>query len=263
MDSEGTPRCAGPVQIPSTAIRLGNKDGVPPPCPHLLGVLSNSIKHQKKQKQQFNSQVKDLSKTLTFTEDVFSTSSPSCVTRYSSAKHSARELFQPGNLMQPKSLPSGGGRYNIRGSGVKHLPCHLEDTSMTRDSLALPSSQQLVCSPAELPVSRGDVLAYPFESFDKLYPPRIRNYAHDLETGARPINPSGSGSTILLDNNTKYKKVVQKSYPQPPDNYFMEEERREREIGERKIGEKKRGTHFRRWLDLPQPVKVRLVFKFL
>lgn len=247
MDSEATLKRAGVV--------LEEKERAHPPYPHLLGVLSNSTKHQEKQKQQFNSQVRDLSRTLTFTKDVFPSSSPRIISSYSAAKHSARELFQPGNLRleTQHSLGSGGGRYNIRGSGIKHLPCHLEDTTTRAagGSVGLPFSQLLVCSPKELPVIRGDDCVRQYQSFDRLYPPSTtNNYTFNLVAGARPVHPSGS--TISLDNNTKYKKVLQQSYPQPPESYFVAEDRRVR-----KTGVRQRTTGFRRWLELPYPVKVR------
>lgn len=224
---------------------IENKEG---PCPRLLGFLSNSAKSR------FNSQVKDLSRTLTFTEDALPSSS-SCVTRYSSAKHRFWELFQPGNVRlemqqaRKDCLGGGGGRYSIRCSGIKHLPCHMEDSTSARSarvSFSLPSLQPLVCRKKELAFNMEYISEY--QSLDKLYPfSKMKNYVKDLEAGARPVH-NGRGSIILLDNNTKYKKVLQKSYPQSPENYFMAEGKG-REVWE--------GARSRRWLDFPQPVKVR------
>ena len=220
-------------RVANQIVSIKKYRGIPPPFPHALSVLSNSAKHQ------LDSQVKVLSRSLTFTEDAFARPS-SCVTRYSSAKHNFWELFQPGNLDQSKkdTLSGGGGRSNIRGSGMKHLSCNLDDSISTKTRTARVSSPYLQPLVA---LNNEDIPVYC--SLNNVFPSSgARNYVRDLNAGAKPVHPSGRGSIILLDNNTKYKKVLQKNYPQPPEIYLTAEDKSRR---------------FGRWLDLPQPLKVR------
>ena len=74
--------------------------------------------------------VNELSKILSFTEDVVSHRSPASIS-YTKARESTRSLFKPGDLdmgigAHLKKTTGIVGRHDCRGEPKRHIPCHLQ-----------------------------------------------------------------------------------------------------------------------------------------
>lgn len=82
-------------------------------------------------------------------------------------------------------------------------------------------------------------------------PPPVK-FSDELRAGAKPVHQRGGDtgtSTIVLDSNVSFRKVLQKCYPQQPQEWSQEEDAAPL-VGRSCV----RGQL--RWTDFPQPVKV-------
>lgn len=206
----------------------------------------------------FIEQVADLSKRLVFSDAAISALS-SAVCSYESARENSSQLFRFESMgIDRDKRKQLVGRHDNRGSGSRHLPCHLTQS--------LPHSTELVGAAGE-PCGQGttsarvtwrqnplqkdvDVKGEPSAAEPTLLAsPEPKNFMEQLERGAKPFHVRGRESTILLDNNTMFKKVLQPRYPQPPDEYQVA---KTPPVG-RPLAVRK---GHKRWLDLPKPVEV-------
>lgn len=205
----------------------------------------------------YTDQVGDLSKTLIFSSDAIS-SLGSNICTYASAKQSTRKLFTHENMQgfsegASKRVSITTGRCNTRGSGDKHLPCHLmqphppPDVGMPGDRASVPRSSFLAAR-KRLPrqyVSDGE----------ELTSPTPKDYVQQLNAGAKPLHIPGKASTIVLDNNTMFKKVLRASYPQPPTEYFLSNDNKEKYTPAKTPYHIQCQGH-KRWVDVPHPIQV-------
>lgn len=203
----------------------------------------------------FSDQVADLSKRLVFSDAAISALS-SAVCSYESARESSSKLFRFQNMgidrMRKKQLV---GRHDSRGSGNRHLPCHLTQL--------LPYST--VCATGEpCSLATGGHVSWKQNHLQKdvdlegetsaaglmlLASPEPKNFMEQLERGAKPFYLRGRESMILLDNNTMFRKVLQSRYPPHPGEYQVA---RPPDVG-RPLAVRK---GHKRWLDLPKPIEV-------
>ena len=87
-------------------------------------------------------------------------------------------------------------------------------------------------------------------------PPAVDNEAPkdfitELEGGARPVYQRGDSkrTTIVLDNNARFEKAVQRLYPQQPVDWCKTEAA--------PLTGKTLVRGYQKWVDMPQPAKVR------
>ena len=238
----------------------------------------------------------DLNK-LVFSEDALSAlATAPAPNSYASAYHTSKKLFDHQTLSVPvkgagRRKAAKIGRHNARGSGSKHLPCHLtqslpygkkgggpegvrgyqsagvsvkdhrrtchmtarEDTYHYTEQLS-----PLSCQDGDLEhmvaVERGiDQASTVTSAADP------KAFIEHLAAGAKPVHlPRGTPSTILLDDNALFKKVLQRRFPPPPDELAERDTKKAPavEITSRQPLAFLQGQ--RRWLDLPQLVKVRI-----
>ena len=218
------------------------------PCPHILDVLSRSLKHRENQRQQVKGHIQDLSKSLTFSNDVFSRTYPIRPREetYVSAKERAGDLFysqsMPVEIREPK-LSALSGRHNPRGSGWKHIPCYFDKA--VKDG-ALPGTLvPLVQSGMKPRPQRKGTKASVVQETRAVY-------VDALLGGAKPMHPSNS--MVKLDNGRRYKKTLQQLFPQSPDKYtIMKNKDWERVEKERLLC--LRGQRPERWLEYPRITK--------
>lgn len=86
-------------------------------------------------------------------------------------------------------------------------------------------------------------------------PPK-KDYESELAAGARPVfQPGIEHNTILLDNNTVFQKVLQPTYPEPPEKYMLQS-KKDLEISPPSQHPVQFHQGHLRWLDFPQPVEV-------
>ena len=218
----------------------------------------------------FSDQVADLSKRLVFSDAAIMDLS-SAVCSYESARENSSQLFRIHNMGIDRSRKKQlVGRHDNRGSGNRHLPCHLTQPP--------PRSTELVSVPGE-PYGQGATgghISWKQNPLQKdasikgepsaaekpsaaeepsaaeltlLTSPEPKNFMEQLEKGAKPFHLTGRESMILLDNNTMFKKVLQSRYPQPPDQYQVARPPAVRRPLAVRKGHK-------RWLDLPKPIEV-------
>ncbi len=199
-----------------------------------------SSKHTSSSREQdiYSSQLGDLSRTLVFSEEAVSTLSPATIS-YASAKQQASKLFcyHPSELgIQRRVGGAGaGGRYNTRGPGARHLPCNLGlDPVWSSRKVEYKKKKKKHVFFEESPSSTV----------------HSKNYVAELGRGAKPVHVAASGeSTILLDNASMFRKVLQPSYPQHPGEFSLSNAKQPQE---RKLCS--RGH--RRWRSLPLPIEV-------
>ena len=195
----------------------------------------------------FHDQIGQLSKTLTFAEGAGASLGVD-ICSYSTARQNSRRLFTHHNMeifadeaKHGSSAPTG--RHNSRGPGDRHLPCHLTH----------PQGAGLVIPPLERrkggKMSKSWNQSIRSRTEEITLPPSPKNYIQQLEAGAKPLYTPGKERTIVLDNNTAFKKVLQVSYPPPPSKYITSQQTKP-------STKDKEEVHHRRWLDVPQPVEV-------
>ena len=231
-----------------------------PPCPHILDVLSRSAKHKESQKQQLDGHIKDLSKSLSFSDEVFSKTYPSRPTdTYVSAKHHKRDLFtsksMPVQMHEPKRSALSG-RHNPRGSGSKHLPCCLDSSAKGVTVDASPQLREE--EQRSMPYIKGHIESVSRSKVEVgAYNVNDSRYANALLGGAKPLYPSDN--TIWLDDGSRYRKTLQPMFPQPPGSYVSEKSKETWETREKgKMGYVRGGQRPGRWLDLPHLTKASL-----
>lgn len=82
-----------------------------------------------------------------------------------------------------------------------------------------------------------------------------KDFLTELKRGAHPVHQRrGDSTTIVLDNTTRFDKVLQSSYPQQPQEWF-EKDGTARPLGRTYV----KGQQ--RWMDMPQPARVRETFR--
>lgn len=213
----------------------------PPPRPQAIRLLSRPPQ------ELLSSQLENLSRTLVFSDDAVSTLAPWTISYASATRKGTRQLFSHSNLGLRKQFKkkTAVGRHDNRGPGHKHLPCHLTVSEYSQPGLAT--------SPLPGPQRRAKSLPAPSEededSLGELagYSAQPRDFVRELEQGAKPVFVRNKRSTILLDNDTLFKKVLQTSYPRSPLAYCSDAKPVEQ--GEKRVPMK-------RWLALPQNIQV-------
>ena len=127
--------CGYKVHIPSLqSLPTSSKDDRSAPATQARSPVASTSAHRPKNSSQLNSQVKDLGKSLAFSDDVVSTRSPHSVS-YSKAKGGLKALYQPNDLgigSHMKTTSNTVGRHDCRGEPKKHLPCHLHNPTDTK-----------------------------------------------------------------------------------------------------------------------------------
>ena len=196
------------------------------------------------------SQLGELSKTLAFSDDAILALGASPAPHYvSPSSHGSKALFSHhtmGIAISGKKRQSKVGRHNSRGPGSRHLPCHLTQS--------LPHEAEHVGSTDPAPTHKGSPHRQPETETAKetASAQRAKTFSSQLESGAKPLHLRGKNSTIQLNNDTVFKKVLQPRYPQPPSSYQKVEKEAEKTVP---VPVLYLQGH-RRWLDLPQYIEV-------
>jgi len=228
------------------------------PSPHILDVLSRSVKHQENRRLQVKGHIRDLRKSLTFSNDVFSRTYPTRprAETYVSAKERAGDLFYsqslPVAINEPK-LSALTGRHNPRGSGLKHFPCYLDNNAGVASvgpllPLVGPAQSGLKSRPQRKGEKAGDAQETRAVVLEGM------RYVDALLGGAKPVYPSNS--MVKLDNGRHYKKTLQQLFPQSPGNYTIMRNK-DQERAERERLACLRGQRPERWLEYPHITKAR------
>lgn len=233
----------------------------------------------------FTHQIGELSKALVFAEDALaSVPAPSS---YASAHQTSKHLFNHQTMSVPfryRRRASKVGRHDTRGSGSKHLPCHLtrslpyatEGARRAQEENRKESSAYTAEESSTIYHATKDLAAYSRKgqlsslSKGKQYSATAREgsavstvagpkaFVEHLAAGAKPLHLlQGRASTILLDNNALFKKVLQPRFPPPPNEFHLADGDAKKTL---QATSERRPMAFvqghRRWLDLPQPVEV-------
>ena len=84
--------------------------------------------------------------------------------------------------------------------------------------------------------------------------PQPKDFLTELKRGAHPVHQrKGDGTSIVLDNAAHFNKVLQSSYPQQPREWYeMDTSSAAPPMGRTYV----RGQQ--RWMDMPQPARVRV-----
>lgn len=217
------------------------------PCPHVLDVLSRSAKHQENKKQLVKGHIKELSGSLSFSQEVFSRTYPNIpsLETYVSAKQHSRNLFHPTSIPVPLHEPKVSmlsGRHNPRGSGLKHLPCYLQSNPTNEISTDPPKQLKENLTFSHTSKSCKDEVQYKSRA-------RQAKYQDAIVGGAKPLYPSDS--VICLDNGVRYKKALQQKFPKSPGHYTVAEKSETEDKADCV-----RGQRPERWLDFPHKTRV-------
>jgi hypothetical protein len=247
----------------------------PPSHPTEHPSLVEKAEEKKGPRNVLTHQLGELSKTLVFSEDaLFSLSSVPAPGSYASACQASKQLFSHRTMSVPikgRRRAAIVGRHSTRGPGSKHLPCHLTQSLPSGIKVEAlgerrPHHATREGHRKELlldgPIKEKGVSATAAKgSTDNLVGEgptgNTRAFVEHLEAGAKPCHLlRGELSTIMLDDNTMFKKVLQPRFPPPPSKFHQIDE------DSKTISEvtSERPVAFlqghRRWLDLPQLVKV-------
>ena len=89
-------------------------------------------------------------------------------------------------------------------------------------------------------------------------PVTSRDFLAELQQGVTPVHQQGGGKTIVLSNDARFEKVLQSSYPQPPQEWLKEgrEEGRRSERQLQRHPRVKAVRGYQRWIALPERAKV-------
>lgn len=246
-------------------------------------------------------QLRDLSKTLVFADDaLFALASIPAPCTYASSHQSNRQLFDYQTISVPmthrRRRVSKVGRHNTRGSGSKHLPCHLtqslpfvlreepgvgrarEDWLTSKGTMEDQDWQwearegQLTSTAHQHRANKAhkDQLSPISLDQDREHSAKAKEvstvslvadskaFVAQLAVGAKPLHLlQGRDSTILLDNNTLFKKVLQPKYPLPPSEYHADKAAKKTstlEVTSDRPVSYLQGQ--RRWLGLPRLIEV-------
>lgn len=246
----------------------------------------------------FTHRIRELSKSLVFAEDALSAlASVPAPNSYASAHETSKQLFSHQTMSVPfrcRRRASKVGRHDTRGSGSKHLPCHLtqslpyateggtQENARKAESAYTAKESSTTCNTTK------DLTAYPRKerlsslSKDKQHSARAEEgstvfsvaegissigsvagpkaFVEHLAAGAKPLHLlQGSASTILLDDNALFKKVLQPRFPPPPNELHLADRDAEKTTTLEPTPDRRPLAFLqghRRWLDLPQPIKV-------
>lgn len=238
----------------------------------------------------------ELSK-LVFSEDALSAlATVPAPNSYASAYHTSKQLFDHHTMSVPikgRRRASKIGRHNARGSGSKHLPCHLtqslqygrkggrqekvrgdqmkcvsvKDRRETHHAKAREDTHIQQLSPLRSLDGDKEHLVSVEGGADQVSTDNSaadpKAFVAHLTAGAKPVHlPQGTPSTILLDDNTLFKKVLQRRFPPPPDE--LAERDTKKDLPAVAITSHQPLAFLqghRRWLDLPQLIKVNEPFQ--
>lgn len=231
-------------------------------------------------------QLGELSRTLVFADDALAAHcSVPAPCSYAAAHQSSKQLFAHQTIGIPiRCRVSKVGRHNSRGSGSKHLPCHL--TQSLPCGIPEEGTDQLSRMNNQVPRT---LTAYQREkSPNEIYPPqeehssdkkkpsassgRIgsvagpKTFTEQMASGAKPLHlVHGRDSTILLDNNALFKKVVQSRYPPPPSKFHQTNRGTKKTAASEITSDRPLAflQGHKRWLDFPRPIEVSLSIQLL
>lgn len=239
LDTRGTRPSAGQQYSPSRSSHFVPSPVADPKVNALVSRRSGNSQNL------LSSQLGDLSKTLTFSRDAASALGVDPSTTYAdvAGKEGSRGLFSCHDIKGFRTQRFRGigtiGRHDMRGSTKKHLLCDLKTSSKPNQIKSIPRRKM------------NAFVNFPIELED---PPK-KSFESELLTGAKPVyQHTSTGSTILLDNNKLFKKVLQTTYPQPPEEFRLDKTLEA-------PPSRKTPVHFQqghqRWVDFPKLIVVR------
>lgn len=281
--------CGHKVYIPSPGTPSERKDR------HVsAAAIRESPLKTSKQLSPLNNHLKELGRSLSFNDDVVTEISPHLLSYAKSKELVGRSLFRPSTIgIKTRTRPTNTltGRHNCRGDMKRHVPCNLagvlDNTEQTNGMQLLPYNLGTVPSPPSPTKPASNIFAtvagYGIKGLDtgtsenvitegsrkrlwqknsipsqslfseRMESPPLRDYLSELQDGARPVHQKMADRTeLVLDNGAKFEAVVQESFPRSPREWCAPHGKAVKK--EKKITNV-RG--YQKWLDFPQPAKVR------
>lgn len=225
----------------------------------------------------FTNQLGELSKKLIFAEDALAAlCSVPALSSYEAAQQSSKQLFAHQTIGVPihcNRRASRVGRHNTRGPGNKHLPCHLtarsgiseqrttDQLSRTAPSAATGAAYRRERSPSKICAPSGEHSPGYVSAGQVGSVVGPKTFTEQMASGAKPLHLlQGRESTILLDNNAMFKKVLQPRYPPQPSTFSQADEdyKQTAVMGMASHRPLAFIQGQKRWLNFPQPIEVRM-----